>query len=148
MRDDESIGMRVATERKLRGLTQHQLADRAQVSLSLLRAVEQGSRGATSTLVGAVAKALQVDRTVLTGQPYRGTGPEEDEPHAGIAAIRREVAAHGLPPQEERTVGTDLAARVAEASRLRQASRYTALGRVLPDLLADLRYASFSDPDR
>jgi transcriptional regulator with XRE-family HTH domain len=148
MRDDESIGMRVATERKLRGLTQHQLADRAHVSLSLLRAVEQGSRGATSTLVGAVAKALQVDRTVLTGQPYRGTGPEEDEPHAGIAAIRREVAAHGLPPQEERTVGTDLAARVAEASRLRQASRYTALGRVLPDLLADLRYASFSDPDR
>ena len=43
MRDDESIGARIATERKLRGLTQHRLADRAHVSLSLLRAVEQGT---------------------------------------------------------------------------------------------------------
>lgn len=148
MRDDDSIGARIATERKLRGLTQQQLADRGHVSLSLLRSVEQGTRGATSTVIGAVSKVLHVDRTVLTGQPYRGTAPEEDEPHAGIADLRREVAAHGLPPQAERTVGPDLDARVAEASKLRQASRYAALGRVLPGLLADLRYASFTDPDR
>jgi transcriptional regulator with XRE-family HTH domain len=55
MRDDDSIGARIATERKLRGLTQQQLADRGHVSLSLLRSVEQGTRGATSTVIGAVS---------------------------------------------------------------------------------------------
>ena len=58
MQDDESIGARIAVERKLRGLSQQRLADRAHVSLSLLRKVEQGSRPATYPLVSAVAGAL------------------------------------------------------------------------------------------
>jgi hypothetical protein len=35
-----------------------------------LRKVEQGSRDATPALTAAIAKALGVDVTSLTGQPY------------------------------------------------------------------------------
>lgn len=142
---DESIGARVAAERKLRGLTQHTLAGRAHVSLSLVRAVEQGHRPATATLVAAVARALHIDRTTLTGQPY-SVEPDGDD-HAGVADLRREVAAHGLPPLEERTV-TDLEQRVMDATALRQASRYRQLSDALPALIADLRFASFTVESR
>jgi hypothetical protein len=104
--------------------------------------VEQGGRAATATLLAAVAKALHVDRSFLTGRPYRPTTPDEEAVHGGIADLRREVAAHGLPPLEERSVGRDLASRVTEAATLRQASRYAALGAVLPGLIADLRHAA------
>jgi transcriptional regulator with XRE-family HTH domain len=88
VRDDESIGVGIATERKLRGLTQHQPAGRAHVGPSLLRAVEQGNRAATASLVAAVARGLHVERPALTGQPYRGTTPDEEAVHAGIADLR------------------------------------------------------------
>lgn len=72
-----SVGDRVADARKERGLSQQQLADRANVSVSLLRKVEQGSRDATPALVAAVGKALSIDVTTLTGQPYdQGGSPD------------------------------------------------------------------------
>lgn len=143
---DEGIGARLATERKIRGLTQHQLADRAHVSLSLVRAVEQGQRPATATLIAAAARALRIDRSLLTGQPYRDPSAADEAMHAGVNDLRREVASHGLPPLEDRAA-TDLRRRTAHASQLRQASRYSALGEILPDLIADLRWASFTADD-
>jgi len=140
---DEGIGARLATERKIRGLTQQQLAARAHVSLSLIQAVEQGQRPATATLVAAAARALRVDRSLLTGQPYRDPGAADEAMHAGVTDLRREVAAHGLEPLEDRAAA-NLRERTGSASRLRQASRYGALGEVLPDLIADLRWASFT----
>jgi transcriptional regulator with XRE-family HTH domain len=54
------VGARVAEERKLAGLTQYQLAARASVSVSLIRAVEQGRVPASPAFVSAVARALGV----------------------------------------------------------------------------------------
>jgi transcriptional regulator with XRE-family HTH domain len=60
------IGARVAAERKLRGLTQRQLARRAHISYSLLTKVEAGHAPATPAFIGAVARALRVDVPEIT----------------------------------------------------------------------------------
>jgi transcriptional regulator with XRE-family HTH domain len=152
MRGDEHIGARVAVERKLRGLTQVQLADRAHISVSLLRKVEQGSKPATSAFVSAVARALRVEWNALTGQPYRMGDRREDAVHSLVPDLRRELVAYRLPPDEDRPVPAlnDLGAAVAEVSRLRHRVDLLALGTRLPDVLADLRTAShaYSGTDR
>ena len=144
MRGDEHIGARVASERKLRGLTQVQLADQAHVSLSLLRKVEQGSKPASSAFVSAVARALRVEWNSLTGQPYRVGDRREDAVHNLVPDIRRELVAYRLPPEEDRPVPRlgDVRGEVAEVSRLRHRVDLLTLGTRLPDVLADLRTAS------
>lgn len=56
--DDTRIGAKIAVRRKVAGLTQRQLANRASVSLSLLTKVEIGDRVATPALLAAVARVL------------------------------------------------------------------------------------------
>jgi transcriptional regulator with XRE-family HTH domain len=78
---DESTGARIARYRKLRGLTQHGLAMRAHVSYSTLTKVESGHALASPAVIAAVARALNLNVTQLTGQPYlnelREAGLEE-----------------------------------------------------------------------
>ncbi|HEV2088995.1 MAG TPA: helix-turn-helix transcriptional regulator [Cryptosporangiaceae bacterium] len=140
---EDRIGDRIAVERKLRGLTQHQLADRAHVSLSLLRKVEQGSRPASPAVVSSVARALGLELARLTGQPYYSGNRRRDALHDLIPPLRRELGMYGLPPEEDAPPRTlaDLEVRVSEASDLVQSVAYMCLGQVLPGLLADLRAA-------
>ncbi len=144
MRGDEHIGARVAVERKLRGMTQRQLSDRAHVSLSLLRKVEQGSKPATSPFVSAVAAALQMERTALTGQPYRTGDRRLDAVHDLVPDLRRELVMYRLPPDDDRPTPTlpDLRAAVAAVSQSRHAVDLLTLGGRLPQVLADLRLAA------
>jgi transcriptional regulator with XRE-family HTH domain len=144
MRDDDSIGGRVAVARRLRGLTQRELADRAHISHSLLTKVEAGHAPATPAFIAAVARALRVDSTQLTGQPYRGETPREDRVHATIPDLRRELVAYSLPPVDDvRPRETaDLRAAVAEVSRLRHGVQMIQLGEALPGLLGELRAAA------
>ena len=146
MGEDEHIGARIARERKLRGLTQRQLADRAHVSLSLLRKVEQDSRPASMALVASVAKALRIEPARLTGQPYYSGDRQLDTVHDLVPDLRRELARYGLPPDEEDVrpvLPSDLAARVAECSELVHGVDYLRLGTLLPPMLADLRAAAY-----
>jgi transcriptional regulator with XRE-family HTH domain len=150
---DENIGARIAAERRLRGLTQLQLADRAHTSVSLLRKVEQGSRPATSALMTSVAKALGVPPSKLTGQPYFSGDRRIDAVHDFMADLRAEVVAYRLPPGDDELPArpvADLAATVRQVSRLRQHADYSRLGAVLPEALRELRSAAFaySGPDR
>jgi transcriptional regulator with XRE-family HTH domain len=144
VREDAHIGARIADERKLRGLTQHQLANRAHVSLSLLRKVEQGSRPASSALVASAARVLGIEQARLTGQPYLSGDRKVDALHDQIPNLRRELTMYGLPPDDEvQLVDLDrLAVRVAESSELVHGASYARLSRILPGLLEDLRAAS------
>jgi transcriptional regulator with XRE-family HTH domain len=142
MRDGDSIGRRIATERKLRGLTQRQLAQRSHVSLSLVQAVEQGVRTATATVLAAVARGLGVDRAQLTGQPYRTGRRSDDAVHDLVAAVRRELAAFQLAADENPPPFDLLQAEVAEVSALRHAADPYPLGSVLPGVLGDVRTAA------
>lgn len=82
--DDDSVGARVATLRKQRGMSQLRLAGDAHVSKSLLAKVETGHKPATQGFVAAVARALRVDVTEVTGQPYR-----VEQEHAAVPELRR-----------------------------------------------------------
>ncbi|MGY1456357.1 helix-turn-helix domain-containing protein [Streptomyces sp. SS8] len=67
---DERTGARIARARKLRHVTQRQLAELAGLSQSTIAKVEQGLMSASPSVTGAVARALSIPVTDLTGQPY------------------------------------------------------------------------------
>jgi transcriptional regulator with XRE-family HTH domain len=148
----EGVGRRVRSGRKLAGLTQQQLAARAHVSASLVKAVEQGRVPASPAFVAATARALGLSTTDLTDQPYPATAPEDRRIHAVIPALRRELISYQRPVDEgvfPRPLA-ELRAAVAEASRQRHAVQIGTLGLELPALLVELRSAAVAaeSPER
>jgi transcriptional regulator with XRE-family HTH domain len=146
MDDRAGVGERTARARKLAGLSQRQLAEKAHVSLSLLRKVEQSDRPASSAFVAAVARALGRTTDALYGRPYEPTTQTEAAVHAAIPAIRRELIVYQLPPEDglhPRPLA-ELAAAVAVASRLRHLVDLTRLAHLLPGLLNELRAAAYT----
>jgi transcriptional regulator with XRE-family HTH domain len=86
----DSIGRRIARARKLREkpLTQAGLAVIVPCSKSLIAQVERGHKPATPALIAAVARALNIDVTELTGQPYgAGNGHPPEQIHLAIPQI-------------------------------------------------------------
>ena len=136
----DAIGRRIAHARKLRGLTQIGLAGRAHVSKSLVAQVESGHKPATPSLIAAVADALNVDVTDLTGQPYRGTDARGDRIHAAIAQIRQALVYWDIPPILDVPARPldDLAAETEQVNRLRMQASYAELGGLLPALIKEL----------
>lgn len=137
------VGARVAEERKLAGLTQRQLATRANVSLSLVRKVEQGSTPASPSFVSATARALGVGVAELLGQPFERGTRAEHLLHSTVPPLRAELAAYCVQPDDSvrpRPLA-ELAAAVAQASAHRHNVNLDALGAQLPGLLAELRTA-------
>lgn len=150
METQERVGTRVAAQRKLRGLTQRELAARAHVSYSLLTKVESGHAAATPAFIGAVARALKVDVPRITGQPY-------EEPGRGRSArllrtvdpIRRALGSWDVPSEEAPPrPAADLARDVRHVSDLGRSANYVAIGETLPALLDDLSVAVHSAPER
>lgn len=139
----DGVGGRVGEERKLAGLTQ-QLATRANVSTSLVRAVEQGRLPASPAFVSAVSRALEVRVTDLLDQPYPRESSADHRLHATVPGIRRELVSYALPPDESVRPRPlpELATAVAEASRLRHQVSLDRLGVELPGLLEELRAAA------
>jgi transcriptional regulator with XRE-family HTH domain len=142
--ESASIGGRVAEERKLRGWTQTQLAQRMHVSLSLLRKAEQGTVPASPAFTSAAARALGLALAELLGQPYSRETPADQQVFAVVPALRRELIAYLVVPEDDVAVREvdQLAQAVAAASQLRHAVDLTNLGAVLPGLLAELRAAA------
>jgi transcriptional regulator with XRE-family HTH domain len=139
------VGKRVAGARKLAGWTQNELARRAAVSVSLVRAVEQARAPASPAFVSACARALNVGVADLLGLPYPRINRSEHRVHAAIPSIRRELAAYCIEPDEDvRPRGlNELSAAVAHASQLRHAVNLDHLGIELPGLLQELRAAAY-----
>jgi transcriptional regulator with XRE-family HTH domain len=145
-RELDTIGRRVRSARKLAGLTQVQLAQRAHVSVSLVRQVEQGRAPASAGFVAAAARALAVSATALLSQPFAINTPDDHKVHAVIPALRRELAGYRLPPDPGVTARpfAQVADAVSRASRLRHSAALDALGAELPGLLAELRALTYS----
>ncbi|WP_328876799.1 helix-turn-helix domain-containing protein [Streptomyces sp. NBC_00299] len=146
-RDDYSTGARIREQRKLARLTQRELADRIPYSYGLLNSVECGLRPATSDFVAAVAHALKIDVTTLTGQPY-------------VTELQRDRLAELLRPIREALdlydlgVNPDLSTRptpalIKEADRLCSEVRATHLrnaARALPGTIAELTHTAWAQP--
>lgn len=142
--DRRGVGLRVAERRRLAGWTQPQLAEYAKTSASLVRKVEQGKVPASPGFVAAVAKALRCTTADLTGQPYAPAAPRDVEAYNAISAIRAELAAYDLDPQDQVTTVRSLpeiAEDVADICKARRNAGFHKLGEQLPVLLPEVRAA-------
>jgi transcriptional regulator with XRE-family HTH domain len=145
MANRDRIGARVAAIRKTRGWTARELARRAQISYSLLAKVETGAVPASPAFIGAVARALGVDVTRVTGQPYAEPG-NGSVLQGTIEPLRRALLAYDLPPPDDTALRSldELRTDVKAASLLGRQARYLQLSQTLPGLLHELQ-AAISD---
>ncbi|WP_221327019.1 helix-turn-helix domain-containing protein [Actinoplanes sp. L3-i22] len=142
--DDLGIGRRISEARKLRRMSQEELAARIPFSLSMLRKVEQGKRDATPAFTAAVAKCLATDVTTLTGQPYDQHGRGRDRIHASMPSLRQALTYWDLSPQLDKPIRTwdVLRAETVMAAELRRTAQHQKLVQVLPDLLLEVTAAT------
>ncbi|MFF2959627.1 helix-turn-helix domain-containing protein [Streptomyces sp. NPDC057963] len=145
--DDSSTGDRVKEQRKRAGLSQRGLAARIPYSYSLLNQVECGARSATAEFTAAVAAALGIDITILTGPPH-----ETEMQHGRLAClvrpIRESLALYDLVP-DGHTPTRPVGELVLEADRLCQEVRATHLrkaARALPGVINVLTLAVHTAP--
>lgn len=143
----EHTGARVAHARKIRRLTQRELAELSLVSCSTLSKIEQGRLPASPSVTGALARALSVPVSELTGQPYL-TELRQDQLDGLIQPIRLALDVYDLGPDPEVTPrpGAELD---QAAEELCEAVRQTNLKRVaaeLPGLIMEATTAAHLDP--
>jgi transcriptional regulator with XRE-family HTH domain len=137
-----TIGERIARARRREGLTQRDLAQRVQRSLSWVQKVETGARGVDrmSVLV-MLADALNVELVELTGQPYRHSSAGLDSGHGAVpvlrSALQRATLPTATPAREPRPIG-EVERDLIEVERLRQAARFHALGERLAEIIEEL----------
>jgi transcriptional regulator with XRE-family HTH domain len=135
--DDFTLGQRLRSVRKRRGLTQSGLADLSGVSVSLIRKLEQDERQDTRLeTLRKLAAALRVPTTTLIAE-----GSDAPVPGPASAAEWEQVrlalagTAGAQSSQEPTLAGVTSAFREALPHLL--AGRFAELGAVLPALLRD-----------
>lgn len=146
--DDDYTGSRIREQRRLARLTQRELADRMPYSLSLLNQVECGARPATPSFVAAVAQALRVDTSQLTGQPAV-TSLRSDRLVALIAPIREALDRYDLGPHPDLTEVRPAPELIAAADALCRQVRDThlrAAAMALPALIVELTHSVWTAP--
>ncbi|MEU3753818.1 helix-turn-helix transcriptional regulator [Streptomyces olivoreticuli] len=132
--NDTHIGARIAEQRHIAHLTQRGLADRANVSYSLLSKVESGHKPASPAVIAACARALGIESSVLVGQPYAAE-QRADRFDAPLAAIRASLENWDvpldpeLPPRPLDDIAADVGA-IGEARR--SADYFTTATKVAP----------------
>lgn len=142
--DDDHTGTRIREQRKLARLTQRQLADRIPFSYSLLSQVEHGARPATIDLVAAVARALRIDVTTLTGQPYV-TELQQDRLAELVRPVREALDLYDLGPDPDLVVrpAAQLIAAADDLCRMVRATRLRNAALALPGVMAELTTAAW-----
>lgn len=138
-----TIGERIRERRMLYEprVTQRQLAERAAVSVDVIRKLEQGAK--RTALIGTlqkIARALDVDVTVLLGRPQPLPVEVADGRDAGILAIRRSLTRisedlEDADAEEPALTVADLRRQVGYSWGAYWGGRYDKLGAVLPGLI-------------
>jgi transcriptional regulator with XRE-family HTH domain len=135
----EGVGDRLKRLRKLRGLTQRQLAGRAHLSLSLIKKVEQGSVPPSAALVTATARALSVTPATLYSAEPPDMADRPEVEATSIGHLRAALDSYDDPRPEGEPMTLDAAARdVAHAGEDIMRLRYREAAAALPGLLHHL----------
>lgn len=66
--DNSGLARRIRAFRKLKGYTQSELADRTQISITIIGSIERGTRKADDRVLQAIASELNVDLQELKGE--------------------------------------------------------------------------------
>jgi transcriptional regulator with XRE-family HTH domain len=142
--DGITVGARLRTLRRWRGMTQAELGGLAGLSPSFLSMVEHGTRMLDRrSHIAAVASALRVSETDLVGGPHLSDDRVQSDPHMGIPPLRVALQTNTLTSaavDRARPV-TDLHQIVfGELEPMRRNCDYLGMGKVLPDLLDELHH--------
>lgn len=70
----QALAYRIRAFRKLKGLTQTELADRLGVSIAIVGTIERGTRRVDGRMLGRIAEALGVDQDELIPVEARAKG--------------------------------------------------------------------------
>lgn len=143
MDDSSTIGIQLRRIRKVRSLTQEELADRAGLSRDIVAKLEQGQRQSArvSTLM-KLATALDVDLSELTGKRNRMAGSDD----GSVLALRDALLSPALLAgaddghDGEPTPLEDVRAAVDDACRRYWDGDFPTLIAQLPGLIAEARF--------
>ncbi|GAA3522260.1 hypothetical protein GCM10022222_00020 [Amycolatopsis ultiminotia] len=135
----DSVADRLKAARKLKGLSQAQLAQRTNFSHSLVKKVEQGAKPPSAAFVAGAARTLGVKISTLYGTRENEVIDEPSAESAGIAELRRALDAYDDPHPEGAPLTTDaIMARLAAASDQVLTLRNSDVLTELPNLLHHL----------
>jgi transcriptional regulator with XRE-family HTH domain len=146
--NDHHAGARIAHARKVRRLTQRELADLSHVSYSTLTKVEQNILPASPSVIGALARALSIPVTTLTGQPYLDE-LRQDQLDELIQPIREALNLYDLGPDPDvspRPV-PELAEHAEHLCVLVRATHIKRVATELPGLIAEATTAVHLSPE-
>jgi transcriptional regulator with XRE-family HTH domain len=142
--DEITIGARLRTLRRWRGMTQVELAGLAELSASFVSMVENGQRPLDRrSHIAAVANALRVSETDLVGGPHLSQDRVQADPHMAIPSLRVALQSNTLwrPAVDRARPLADLRRIVfGQIEPLRRVSDYVAVGKLLPDVLDELHW--------
>jgi len=149
--DAKVFGKRLREVRIWRELTLREAAGLAGRSFSFWGQVERGERAVTNrNTLEAMAGALRVHPTELTGQPYPRADSTTSEAHAVVTAVEGALNDYELGersadirPRPWEAIAADLDGLTRD---LWPRADYAAQGAVLPSLLAELHATYVADP--
>jgi transcriptional regulator with XRE-family HTH domain len=141
-----TIGRRIRAVRTWRGMSLTATAELAGFSKAYLSQIEHGKRAVErrSTLE-ALATALRVPPSELTGQPYPPSSRAEEVGHAAaqdLRAVLRDIELDALEIVDAPRPLAELRAAVATSDAACAASDYGVLGDLVPGLLAETYVAA------
>ncbi|WP_329370083.1 helix-turn-helix domain-containing protein [Streptomyces sp. NBC_00669] len=148
----EDLGRTLRRLRRLADLTQEELAERSEVSVDVIRQLEQGRKhSARLPTLHALANGLGVELTTLLGDPpaVAATG-ENDGPR--FVAVRRAIMPTLWEPPPP-PIGPDfsldrLREQIADAWTHYHAAEFDIVMKVLPGLIADARSAAVTGSEK
>jgi transcriptional regulator with XRE-family HTH domain len=142
--DEVTIGARLRTLRRWRGMTQVKLAGLAGLSPSFVSMVEHGNRMLDRrSHIAALASALRVSETDLVGGPHLSADPLQSNPHMAIPVLREAFQTNKLDVpaiDHARPLGELAEMMTARIEPMRAASDYAGAGALLPDVLDELHW--------
>ncbi|MEU3842901.1 helix-turn-helix transcriptional regulator [Streptomyces sp. NPDC028635] len=131
------VGRRVAYYRRLKRMTQDQLAQSACVALGTIRKIERGERGVGDATLEAIAAALSVDPMQLRTD----RSPAQTPVHDALPALSAAIATYDLPEDGPIRPLADLRAAVSDAADWRLSAQYIRISHQIPELLAEVTRA-------
>ncbi|UQT55996.1 helix-turn-helix transcriptional regulator [Streptomyces durmitorensis] len=148
---NEDLGRTLRRLRRLAGLTQEELAERSDVSVDVIRQLEQRRKhSARLPTLHALANGLGVELTALLGDPpaVSSTG-ENDGPR--FVAVRRAImpalwGPEPKPPEPGFSL-TALRERIADGWTQYHSAEFDTVMQALPDMISDAQTATVSSSD-
>ncbi|WP_326610259.1 helix-turn-helix transcriptional regulator [Streptomyces scopuliridis] len=145
---ESSLGNRIAELRLRRNMTQEQLSASADLSIDVIRKLEQGRRTtARLATINALAQALDTEPSYLVGQPTTFEIGETEDSLPSVLALRQaispvaDILGGDADPEDPPTI-TDLRASLLSTEVIRREGRMSEIGALLPQLIRDARMAA------